>query len=62
MFTPTNQADKLTCEDKLLAPETQVIGSIIYEEVGTGELVTNFYTSTINSVVTGREEYPQQPL
>ena len=59
MFTPTNQGDNQTSEDQNSVAETQVIGSIVYEEVGTGELVTNFYSASINSIVTGREEYPQ---
>ena len=40
----------------------EVIGSVIYEEPGSGEIVLNFYTSTFNSIQNKRLEFPQEPL
>ena len=42
--------------------ETEVTGSIIFEDPGTGELTLNFYTSTFDSVQKELKEYPQSPL
>ena len=41
--------------------EIKIAGSMVYEDIGTGELVLDFYTSTLNCN-TNKIEYPQQPL
>ena len=39
-----------------------IIGSLIYEEPGTGELILSFYTTSLDSDETAKHDYPQQPL
>ena len=42
--------------------ETQIHGALIYEEPVTGELILNFYTSSLESFKNERLDYPQAPL
>ena len=44
----SNKSEYLNAKTKL-SEDVKVFGSLIYEEIGTGELILTFYNSTLNT-------------